>query len=962
MGKVFNIRSSCSFWDSIALEYSKKYSNNELALADVLFLTPNRRACRALLDAFLRIKGRKPTILPTVVPIMEIDDDELFFNEFTLKNNQETSKRPIENEERIFLFTRMIMSKPKDFGLEQISLAQALNLAIDLAKMMDIAYNKGLSFDKLKDLVPEKYATHWQETLKLLNIITEFWPQILQERDAIDICDMKKTLLIRQAEIWEKEDTKKNIVIAGVTASFPAIVKVLSVVKNLENGEIYFAGIDKFADHEYWNAIDESHPQFELKELLDLLGLDYRNILDFDVAKNEEREHLISEVMRPAKVTDKWLKIKDNIDVKKATDGLVLINSKSQRDEALAIALKIREVLFYEEKTVALITYDRNLARRVSVELERFDIKVDDSAGVPFNLSPLGIFLLLTIEVASNINSNTALIDLMKNPFTFAKMDKATFRKNVYDYEFALRKNKNIDEEKICFIDNIKSIMTNLIDAINLDEIEFTELLKIHIQTVEALASSCDCDGKNNLWRGEAGKVAVKFISKLLNHGQILGKISGQDYLALFRELMKSNTIRTSYGTHPRISILGAIEARLHHFDYVILGEMSEGIWPRQADADMWMSRPMKKDFGFSLPEKDIGILAADLSIFMMADNVIMTRADRVDGVPMKKSRWLLRLETVLKALGSSIDEIICNDLSEISINADKPEEYIQISSPQPRPPFYARPRKLSASAIDLLIHDPYSVFARYILKLYHLDDLDIPLDQRDYGTLIHGIIEEFNNTYPCDLPENALDILIDIGKKHFEKEQIDKELEAFWFPKFVSTAEWVIKQEKEYRKDVKCVRNEISGEAVYSLSGGDFCFTAKADRIDELKDGSLNILDYKTGKIPSKKQVDTGHAVQLLLEALIARKDGFANLSKKDLNDLIYWQLGSDKLVIPSKNNDLLDKCEEFLLKLISTFDFETTPYCSRPIPKYIPKNRDYEHLARIKEWSVVDDGDGNE
>ena len=962
MGNIYNIRSSCSFWDALAKIYLEKYIDKEMELVNVLFLVPNRRASRSLLDAFLRIKGRKPTILPKVIPILEIDDDELFFNEFSLNDFNEFNKKAIENEERIFLFTRMIMSKPNNFGLEQISLSQALNLAIDLAKMMDIAYNKGLSFDKLKDLVPEKYATHWQETLKLLNIITDFWPEILNERNAIDMCEMKKRMLMRQAEIWKKEQSTKNIIIAGVTANFPAIIELMSVVKKLENGEIYFAGIDRFANDEYWDAIDEENPHFELKELLLHLNVNREDILDLYEPTNKEREHLISEIMRPAKVTDKWLKIKDSIDIKKAIDGIAVINSKSQRDEALAIALKIREVLFQKEKTIALVTYDRTLARRVAVELERFDIKVDDSAGIPLNLSPLGIFLLLIVELANKIESNVTLIDLLKNPYSSFNMCKSIFRKKVYDYEFSLRNHEQISDENISFITNIKNIMNVLVNGIKNEEIDFVELLKIHIKTAEIIASSDEIDGKNILWRGDEGKTAVKFISKLINTGSTLGKIRGCDYLSLFHELMKMETTRTNYGTHPRISILGPIEARLHHFDYIILGEMNEGIWPKQTSADMWMSRPMKKDFGFNLPERDIGILATDLSIFMACKNVIITRADRVDGVPMKKSRWLLRLETVLKALGSSIDDIICEDFFEISNNADKPLEYKQIQSPQPTPPLYARPKSLSASGVDLLIHDPYSVFAKYILKLYNLDDLDIPLDQRDYGTLIHSIIEEFNNLYPRDIPDDALDILINLGKKHFSEKQIDNELKAFWFPKFINIANWIVNKEKEYRKNVNFIKNEVNGEVIYKVNNDNFTFKAKADRIDELKDGSLNIIDYKTGKIPSKKQVMSGHAVQLLLEALIAKNGKFEGISNKNLNDLIYWQLGSEELKFSSNEDDILDKCEDFLLKLVSIFNFESTPYCSRPTPKYLPKNRDYEHLARIKEWSVIDEGENND
>lgn len=957
---IYNIPTSCSFWDCLADVYLEKYKQDPSLLASALFLVPNRRACQALISAFIRLQGERPAILPQITPITEIDDEELFFGAFASAGFFLNEKKAINKEERLFLFARMIMSKPDDFGLRQISLAQAVNLAVDLADIIDTTCNLNLSFEKLRDLVPEKYATHWQETLKLLNIITEYWPKILEERDAQDLCELKKKLLFYQAELWEKEQCQRDIVAAGITASFPAVVRILKVISSLPNGRIYFSGIDYLADDMYWSAVDETHPQFELKELLESLGIDRKQVSSFVFPERIEREKFISEVMRPATVSNTWRRIGGTIKLDEALDGLEFIDCRTQRDEALAIALKMREVLSFPEKTAALVTYDRNLARRVASELERFDIKVDDSAGLPLSLTPVGIYLRLLAEAAEDLDSNVKLISLMKNPFTLFDMTPALFRKKTYDYELSLRQTtKHISSELSDFVENFRETLSEFSDALHSGSIEFADLLEIHIRLAEKLANSEDEQGKSFLWRGEAGKTAAKFITKLLESAKFLGKISGKDYLALFCELASFESVRTNYGTHPRLSILGPIEARLCHFDYVILGEVNEGIWPKPVQADMWMSRPMKKDFGFCLPEKNIGILGADLCGFLASEHVILTRAERVDGVPMKKSRWLLRMETVLKALHFDIEVLKNNNLFWLANHLDVPSYHKQIKAPAPRPPVYARPRKLSASAVDLLISDPYSVFAKYILKLYPLNDLDALPDQRDYGTLIHSIVEDFNNQYPSELPFDALKILLKIGKEHFSAVHLAKELESFWFPKFETTAKWIIEQEKEYRIGVKKIYNEISGEICYDLPTGAFSFTAKADRIDIFKDGTLNIIDYKTGKIPSKKQVMSGHAVQLLLEGLIGLKGKFSGIENGNVCNLIYWQLGSDKLKISVGDDNVLDKCEEFLLKLVSIFDFETTPYYSRPCSKFISKNKDYEHLARIKEWSVMEDGE---
>lgn len=963
---IFNIAFSCSFWDKIADIYTERFKDNNFKLASVLFLVPNRRACQSLIDAFIRKQGLKPTILPQIVPITEIDDEELFFNNFDLEKDSENEAIPIGKEERLFIFTKLIMSKPSDFGIKQISLAQAFNLAMELANLIDIVNNYDLSFSNLQNLVPEKYATHWQETLELLKIITEFWPQILKDRNAIDSSDYKRQLLFRQADIWKKQNSDKIIVAAGITASFPAIVYMLKTIINLKNGELYFAGIDYFADNNYWDNISESHPQFELKELLRLLDLKRSEITNLYDIKTPDREKFISEIMRPACVSYEWRNLDNKIDLPSAINGLELLETKTQRDEAIAIALKMREILNIPEKTIALVTYDRNLARRVASELSRFDIKIDDSAGIPLSLTSIGVFLRLIAEASYNIESNTYIASLLKNPYSLFGEDASDFRKKAYSYEVSIRKtykSDNNDNEILDFISNVKNILKPFSDILHSEEIDFNETFIKHIELAETIASSSNNEGKYLLWKGDIGKSATSFITKILESSKVLGKINGKDYISFLCELMSTQSVRSSFGTHSRLKILGPIEARLNHFDYIILGEMNEGIWPKSDKADMWMSRPMKIDFGLPLPEKNIGILASDLCSFLGCKNVIITRAERIDGTPMKKSRWLLRIETVLNALSLDIKDITNSNLSSFASFIDRSDCIVPIKPPAPCPPLNIRPRKLSASAVDLLISDPYSVFAKYILKLYPLKDLDVTIDQRDYGNVIHAIIEEFNNLYPAQLPDDAYNKLIDLGKKHFAKNNIEREIETFWFPKFEKTISWMLKQENTYRENVKKIYNETSGEVCYDTPNGNFIFTAKADRIDYLKNGFINIIDYKTGTIPTKKQVDNGFALQLTLEGLIAKKGKFEGFSNNKVSKLIYWQLGKKHLEIDTNESDILDKTEQYLLKLISMFDFETTPYLSRPNPKYIPKNKDYEHLARVKEWSVLENEEtGNE
>ena len=200
-------------------------------------------------------------------------------------------------------------------------------------------------------------------------------------------------------------------------------------------------------------------------------------------------------------------------------------------------------------------------------------------------------------------------------------------------------------------------------------------------------------------------------------------------------------TVRPKYGTHPRLRILGPIEARLTHFDTIIVGEVNEGAFPKASGADPWMSRPMKRDFGFPLPEKVVGVLAHDFCQLLAADRVYLTRAERVQGTPMVKSRWCL--ESVLKALGADIAGLEDEAFKSWADFIDRAEVFSRLPPPEPRPPVEARPRVMSASAVENWMRDPYIIYAKYILKLKKLDELEQDLSLKDYGTIIHAVLEQ---------------------------------------------------------------------------------------------------------------------------------------------------------------------------------------------------------------------------
>lgn len=960
MRKVFNVPSSVAFVDAVAQKFLDEYSDCPLGLSEVLFLLPNRRACQNLKEAFVRAQGLKPTLLPQMMPLGDVEEDELFVSGFDFSEELKNLLPAVPSFRRLLWFTKKIKQDAPQFGLEQFSAQQACSLAQSLCKLIDDVHHEQLSFDNLKNLVPEEYAQHWLDTLRFLEIVTKQWPDYLKEHHWVDPAERRNILLDLQCRFWQKHPPSKRIVVAGTTATYPMMRRLVKTVLDLPKGEVILYGVDKYLDAHSYDKLDESHPQFELKQLLDFIGVDRFEVVDFCSSFNSAREKLVSELMRPASSTDKWRWLASEKIMPQAVQGLSVLDCSDLRQEAVAVSLLMREVLETPEKTAALVTTDRNLARRVAAELERWDIKVDDSAGKPLSLSPVGAFLRLILQACLDDFAPVPLLALMKHPFFANGEDYSLVRRQVRDFEkLVLRADEPSDNPDILRVfDILKQQLKPLCDLLTRST-SLKELLEAHILAAEKLASVPDKSGAAVLWRGDDGESAAAFFSSLYDEADELDLLNGGEYLDLLESLMVGVTVRPRYGTHPRLKILGPIEARLCHFDRLIIGEVNEGAWPKSSDADPWMSRPMKKNFGLPLPEKAVGILAKDFADFLCGKHVILTRAAKVQSTPMSYSRWWLRLQTVLSALGYEFKHLYAPNYAFWGAELDKPEGFFPINPPEPKPPLCYRPRKFSASSIEILMRDPYQIFARYILKLRPLNDLNRELDFRDYGTLVHKVLEVFNRRYPTVYPEQAEEILLKLGDDYFAENQVALEKRAFWWPNFVKSVKWLAATEAVYRQHIARVHFELSGSVVLKAAAGDFEVTAKADRVDETLEGEVNVLDYKTGSARSSNEIVKGYAPQLPIEGLIASKGGFRDLAPKKVAALIYWQLGKKETFFDKNVDDVLQKTQERLVELISTFDDPNTPYYCQPNPAYAPRYSDYLNLARVAEWKVLGDND---
>src|SRR5262249_39734244 len=155
------------------------------------------------------------------------------------------------------------------------------------------------------------------------------------------------------------------------------------------------------------------------------------------------------------------------------------------------------------------------------------------------------------------------------------------------------------------------------------------------------------------------------------------------------------------------------------------------------------------------------------------------------------------------------------------------------------QPPVAARPMALSVTDIEHWLRDPYTIYAKHVLRLAPLDAVDTPPGYADRGTVIHGAVGDFTKTYAARLPPDAFGELVKLGRKYFAPLDDFPEARAFWWPRFLRIARWVVDWERDRREAIATTHAEIRGEIEIPLGEGVFRLSARADRIERLADGS---------------------------------------------------------------------------------------------------------------------------
>jgi len=956
-------------------------SGDQTALSDTLILTPTRRAVRALGEAFLATSpSGAATLLPRMKALGDIEEDE--FAVFEGPAADEVDLPPaISSMQRRLALAKMIAARGNMFDGQE-RWAGALAAADELAKLLDSFYTEEIDPAALHTLAPDAHAKHWARSLEFLSIVTQAWPAYLAEAGLSDPADRRAKLIDRQTRLWAQSPPQSPIIIAGTTGSTPSVARMMKLVATLPKGCVVLPGLDLASSSPVWEATDEPHPQSGLKHLLESLGLTRTDVAEWPGQKSQtsaSRSGLLSLVLRPAQSSNDWrtwVREQSNDALLGALSGLTLVEAGDEELEASAIALKLREAVATPEKTAMLVTPDRDLARRVAMKMRRWAITVDDSGGVPFANTPCGTYLRLSAIWLCDVSDPAALMAFVRHPLFGAALSAADRRGaiNALDHTLrGLRPARNIEglSSKITASHKGKAaapVLKKLKQALMQqapDDASFQARLQAHLTIAETLCATADQDGGARLWSGEDGAAGADALGEIGPVAALISNDDAADYPDIFLQLIAKTTVRRRAPAHPRILILGPLEARLQNADMIILGGLNEGVWPRDAAIDPFLSRQMRKELGLPSPEQRIGLSAHDFAQLATADQVMLTRTTRSGGSPTKPSRWLVRLKNILTNTEALKTIDVTNTYAALSKRLDAPDGFVRIAPPNPRPPVSARPDKLFVTRIERLLRDPYGLYASHILRLPKLDALNQPFGPAQLGALMHRVFfDHAGNPPQASLHDNveALKSLID---KHANEYGLTSDHAIFWRGAIDNALGWFAQWDTLRRQDGAPLVLEGKGEWTFHINSAPFTIQARADRIDLLTSGGAYIIDYKSGQPPTLKQ-QKKFSPQLPLTGLITMQGGFDKLGAQAVAGFDYVRVlrrtGTSKDQSGAHGEEaaaLVTQASEGLKALIAHFNDPTTTYPSQPRAEYADQYGDYDHLARRRERDVQGDGE---
>jgi ATP-dependent helicase/nuclease subunit B len=962
-----------------------------LALAEATVYLPTQRAARAFADALVAASGRASLALPRIVPLGVFAAEEGEFAEIEALDDPPAVgdlQRRMTLARLVAAWGQQLKGAIRRVGadgrletddseppLVAATPAEALRLAGDLAALIDDMRIEGVGFEKLATLAGDAFDPYWRITLEFLKIAFEAWPAWLAEQGLSDRAERTERAVAREiAELPKRGPT----IVAGSTGANAATARLIGAVARARNGAVVLRDLDTDLDEAAWRLVAEgedptsaTHPQAMLARLLSTIGVARAAVERLGEA--DARARFLTEAMRPAESTHLWAENR----LLPALDGVALIEAENEAEEALAAAIVLRETLAAPGRAAALVTPDPKIARRVAAEMTRWGVEVENSAGATLGATEEGVFARLAVAAAREFTPasvaallGSPLLRAGRGPEAYAAAARA-LELGVLRAPLPATALSDLDAACAAAREAVGDRYAHpAVRTLSAEDLEAAQALLRDIAA--ALAPLQAASGGPLAGLVVAHSDALRALSSPEPPGEAITDLLDEwalsagegfecglgDYAEMFETLVAERAPPGPRG-HPRLAILGLLEARLLHFDRFVLAGLDETVWPPAARTDAFLNRQMRADLGLTPPERRLGQTAQDFVAALGTQDVVLTRSRKRDGSPTVASRFLRRIE----ALGgeAAMAEMTARGRRylELARLLDRATPAPPAARPMPVPPLALRPQRLSVTRVETLRRDPYAIYAERILGLSPLPPVGQGLTAAALGNVWHDVLERYAKEGEWTRAK-----LADLAKEAFAPLNAEASFRALRWPRIVEALEFFFAFDAERREAAARIWIEAEGKLTLELADGSpFALTARADRIEIGRDGLATVIDYKTGAPPGLREVEVGFAPQLTLEAALLKRGGFADIEPAETAEAIYLKLGGAEggKARPIKFKDvsfaeIAERHFEELMKLLNAYRNPARGYPSRPFAKFVARGADYDHLARVAEWALAD------
>ncbi|ABV73609.1 hypothetical protein A1E_03370 [Rickettsia canadensis str. McKiel] len=590
-----------------------------------------------------------------------------------------------------------------------------------------------------------------------------------------------------------------------------------------------------------------------------------------------------------------------------------------------------------KDKRIAIIT-DNNKLKRVYCN---FLDKYEDLLGHDLRLTNIGELLTSIIKILCNNFDLKTLFLLLKNPLINCPM--------VQKLELMLsNKNRFISSPKYLLqlqFDNedIREYCRNLIDIL------FTNT-PYNIQDILVAAKEIAEKILPTIWGKEGGTELLEFLTNLTAYCKYINPTDKKDFPKIFSFLLSN--IRYYKNTEAANIIIGSpTDLVLCEFDLIILPHFNNENWSPNKQVHPWLlNKKALQILNIDYDEIDSNLYSDYFNLFLQNKQVIILNAKKYDKKLTTTSNLFLKLQ---KDCVSSHDSIA--GFSNYMDTVFKPQYNNESTALNT---FF--PTTLSVTDIETLIRNPYGFYAKKILGLRKKDNIWEEPKISDFGNFIHNVLEEYSKNYDKQYMNlNLLDkqnALINIGNHILYSTILPIYTKKAWQIKLVAFSKAFILFDIERRKNCKEIYFEIKGELRLNIAGQDIKIIGIADRIEISKSNNITILDYKTGTIPTKKEIELGLSPQLIIESLMLLENGFTEFySCKSGNPVINKEITIAYVKITSTdpyiqtteialNIKTLNRHKAGLIKLLE--HYITNKFFSYDLN--LSKYNDYLHLSR--------------